>query len=363
MNKNSFYRIIVLALFATAVAWHILTVAESSYTAIAPDFNLEQLEEKDEEAEQVDEDIQTEDDLQSNVFERNEEIKDEPQEVVYKEVDLDENQVDEDIQTEDDLQNKVFESYNSYPIEKIERNDEIKDAPQQEVVYKEVDLDEKLTVGGVISETNKERQREKKTVLNENENLKIAAQIKLNDLFAFQYFAHDNESGEMGADYLANLVSYEYILIGENLALGNFEDDQDLVQAWMDSPGHRSNILRDGYTEIGVALKEGKFDGKKVWIAVQIFGTPLSKCSRPDEELESQVEEKNIFLEILKNEIDYLTEQLTNSNLSTEQYNEMAERYNLIVEDYNDTVLEVETLLDLLNEQIDIFNDCVKEIN
>lgn len=322
MNKNSFYRILILAFFATLVAWHILTVAENSYIEIIPDYNVEQ----------------------------------------FEKIKIEEDKAKEDTQPEEIYQERKFEGGDFYYIDKIERNEKL-DSETKEVVNEEVIVNEKLTKEGVIFQTNNERLKEDKKILTESEKLTIAAQIKLNDLFMYQYFAHSNESGQMGAEDLANIVGYEYILIGENLALGNFEDDEDLVKAWMDSPGHRSNILRDGYTEIGIALKEGYFKDEKVWIAVQIFGTPLSECSKPDKELEYEIDEKNNFLKIVQNEITYLNEQLTQQDLSREQYNELAEQYNILIEQYNSNVLEVELLVDLFNEQIDIFNECVEKIN
>ena len=45
-------------------------------------------------------------------------------------------------------------------------------------------------------------------------------------------------------------------MIGENLATG-YCAPQDVVTGWMNSPGHRANILRPEFNEIGVAYIEG----------------------------------------------------------------------------------------------------------
>lgn len=360
MNTTSFYRIIILALFATLIAWHILTVAENSYIEIIPDYNLEHLEEINVEKHEIVDDIQPQEVNQERKFEgdnfylieeieRSKKPESELNEVVSEEV------VSEEVVPEEIVHKEVILEQK---IAKEEVVLQVNEEKQEELV-----LNEKLSKEGVIFQTNEERLKENKNILTKSEKLTIAAQIKLNDLFTYQYFAHSNESGQMGAEDLAKIVGYEYILIGENLALGNFEDDRDLVEAWMNSPGHRSNILRDGYTEIGVALKEGYFEDEKVWIAVQIFGTPLSNCSKPDKELEDEIEEKSNFLETTQNEITYLNEQLIQEGLTREQYNELAERYNILIERYNNNVLEVELLVDLFNEQIDIFNKCVQELN
>jgi uncharacterized protein YkwD len=46
---------------------------------------------------------------------------------------------------------------------------------------------------------------------------------------------------------------YRYRLIGENLALG-YRSSQSVVNGWMNSPGHRENILTSGFDEVGIAL-------------------------------------------------------------------------------------------------------------
>ena len=64
--------------------------------------------------------------------------------------------------------------------------------------------------------------------------------------------------------------------------MGNFKNDQDLVSAWLNSPGHRANILNTRFTEIGTAVLKGFYEGREVWMAVQEFGLPLSSCPNPD---------------------------------------------------------------------------------
>jgi hypothetical protein len=58
----------------------------------------------------------------------------------------------------------------------------------------------------------------------------------------------------------------------------------------MNSLGHRANILRAGYTEIGVAVARGTFENKTVWLAVQEFGTPATICVKPAETLSERIE-------------------------------------------------------------------------
>jgi uncharacterized protein YkwD len=113
-----------------------------------------------------------------------------------------------------------------------------------------------LDAEGVIALTNQERRNGGVGKLTANTKLTKAAEMKLKDMFDRQYFEHISPDGK-GPSYLAQKAGYEYIVIGENLALGNFKNDAALVQAWMDSPGHRENILNYRYSEIGVAVGQG----------------------------------------------------------------------------------------------------------
>ena len=167
-----------------------------------------------------------------------------------------------------------------------------------------------LTAAGVLSETNRHRAIDGLPALTANATLDAAAQNKLDDMFARQYFDHVSPTGEGPADVVTD-VNYQYIRVGENLALGNFDDDTDLVQAWMDSPGHRENILKQGFDEIGIAVGRGRFDGHTTWLAVQTFAKPLSACPDVDTGLQkkfettlAQYDAANAQLESRRAEID-----------------------------------------------------------
>jgi hypothetical protein len=155
-----------------------------------------------------------------------------------------------------------------------------------------------LTTAGILAETNRQRATEQLPALAANATLDQAAQKKVADMFARHYFAHEAPDGTGPAD-LVDSVHYEYIRVGENLALGNFESDAVLVQAWMDSPGHRANIMHEGFSELGLAVGRGDFEGTEVWLAVQTFGAPLSDCPAVDQNLQKQ-------FEALKNKLDGL---------------------------------------------------------
>ena len=172
-----------------------------------------------------------------------------------------------------------------------------------------VEQEAKLTKAGVLNETNRHRASAKLQPLRGNATLDKAAQQKLDDLFKQQYFDHVSPNGTKPAD-LVDGVGYQYIKVGENLALGNFKDDTVLVQAWMDSPGHRANIMHAQFQELGIAVGQGSFEGHKTWIGVQTFAMPASACPTPDSRLEKEYKEQEARLEVLGSELKNLQSQL-----------------------------------------------------
>ena len=75
--------------------------------------------------------------------------------------------------------------------------------------------------------------------------------------------------------YWFQMVGYNYAAAGENLAV-NFTDSQDVVRAWMNSEGHRKNILNQKFTEVGIGMATGEYQGRATTFIVQLFGRPLA---------------------------------------------------------------------------------------
>ena len=218
-----------------------------------------------------------------------------------------------------------------------------------------------LTKAGIIEWTNIQRGNYNLPPLSENTNLDKAANIKMQDMFKNQYFAHTSPSGDMGAGELAEGAGYQFIIIGENLAMGNFANDEEVVQAWMDSPGHRENILNPKYQEIGVAAGKGTFEGKNTWIAVQIFGLPLASCPKPDEEILADIENYQSEENTISQKIDLLLTEIKNMRPKRgELYNQKVAEYNNLVSQYNTLQEKTKILVANYNNQVAIFNECVK---
>jgi uncharacterized protein YkwD len=131
--------------------------------------------------------------------------------------------------------------------------------------------------GAVISFTNKERTNNGLITLVENKTLTEAAQLKANDMVQNGYFAHYSPTNVSPWHWFTQ-AGYTYQKAGENLAV-NFTESKDVFDAWMNSPTHRANIVKDGYTEIGIASAEGMYKGKKATFVVQLFASPKIESS------------------------------------------------------------------------------------
>jgi uncharacterized protein YkwD len=95
-----------------------------------------------------------------------------------------------------------------------------------------------------------------------NAKLATAAQRHAGDMVSRGYFSHTAPGGTDFIDRIAGTgytQGVRYWLVGENLAWGSgsLSTPSQLVQAWMDSPSHRQNLLRDRYREVGLGAVSG----------------------------------------------------------------------------------------------------------
>jgi len=124
----------------------------------------------------------------------------------------------------------------------------------------------------VVDLTNDERVDLAAVPLQRNVLLDQAAQQKAQHMAKNEYFAHFAPDGTTPWSFFKS-SGYVYAHAGENLAI-HFTDSTEVVEAWMQSPAHRKNIVDPKYTEIGVGTAKGTFDGYDTVYVVQLFGTP-----------------------------------------------------------------------------------------
>ncbi len=124
----------------------------------------------------------------------------------------------------------------------------------------------------IIALTNRVRVENGLTPLDPAQALAISAQGRAQDMSEKQYFSHVSPEGKRLDDFLKN-AHYDYAEAGENLAIG-FSDANDVVDAWMKSPGHYANLVKPSYEQIGVGLEGGVYDGQPTVFVAQHFGKP-----------------------------------------------------------------------------------------
>lgn len=128
----------------------------------------------------------------------------------------------------------------------------------------------------VATLSNKNREEANLKSLTYNTVLEEAARQKAEDMMIRGYFAHTSPEGLTPWHWIKE-AGYSYEYAGENLAI-NFSDSVDVTKAWMESPGHRANILSSHFTEIGVATVKGYVGGRETVFVVEMFGKPLERA-------------------------------------------------------------------------------------
>jgi uncharacterized protein YkwD len=216
-----------------------------------------------------------------------------------------------------------------------------------------------LTRAGIVAATNIQRTMNGGLAsLSENVLLDQIASERLDDMIAKQYFAHVSPSSS-SAETVAKTDGYNYIALGENLALGNFKGDTGVVAAWMASPGHRANILNTRYTEIGVAAKKTIFDGAETWLAVQIFGRPASDCPAPDAALKPSIDVAEAQLMDMWDKLKTQQAAIDVRPRSGAGYNNAVSSYNALAAAYNVLLGETKTNISSYNVAIKAYNTCI----
>lgn len=171
----------------------------------------------------------------------------------------------------------------------------------------------------LIDFTNEVRASNTVAPLKPNAYLERAAQEKAEDMAKRGYFSHVSPDGK-NPWYWFNKAGYNYAFAGENLAI-HFFDSQDLMEAWMESPSHRSNILNKNFTEIGIGVAQGYFAGKETVYIVQFFGKPLSKVTTTPTLETKEIKPKETGTETQKVQPTQITPEMfaANNNVSPEE--------------------------------------------
>jgi uncharacterized YkwD family protein len=102
----------------------------------------------------------------------------------------------------------------------------------------------------VVELTNQERAKNGLPALKIDTELSKVAREKSNDMQAKNYFSHTSPTYGSPFDMMKQF-GIDYRAAGENIAMGQ-RSPEEVVKAWMNSEGHRKNILSSNFTHIGV---------------------------------------------------------------------------------------------------------------
>jgi uncharacterized YkwD family protein len=121
----------------------------------------------------------------------------------------------------------------------------------------------------VVSLVNKERAAAGLSPLTENTELDKIATLKSEDMVKMNYFSHTSPTYGSPFEMLSQF-GVGYSAAGENIAYGQ-ATPAEVMNGWMNSPGHKANILNVNFTQIGVGIAK-KSNGQLYW--TQTFTRP-----------------------------------------------------------------------------------------
>lgn len=140
-----------------------------------------------------------------------------------------------------------------------------------------------ISVGNVIALMNEYRAQHNLPPLREDPRLAQAARDRVRHMEELSYWSHEAPDGMSPFVWLA-ARDYPYWTAGENLASG-FETARLLVESWMESRGHRANIMADKFEDCGVAIIDGTTTGpgtgKSVVVLFGATRSPETASSQP----------------------------------------------------------------------------------
>jgi len=114
----------------------------------------------------------------------------------------------------------------------------------------------------VFTLVNQERAKQGLAALKENVELSKVARTKSEDMAKNNYFSHTSPTYGSPFDMMKQF-GITYTAAGENIAMGQ-PTATSVMNGWMNSPGHRANILSKDFTEIGVGLAKNA-NGSIYW--------------------------------------------------------------------------------------------------
>ncbi len=174
-----------------------------------------------------------------------------------------------------DTLNKIAEKYSTTTTKIIASNPQIKNAnsikPGQKLI---IPTQNGTSVNDYEKEVarlvNAERAKRGLQTLKLDTHISKVARLKCQNMILKNYFSHTSPT--YGSPFrMMESFGVKFSAAGENIAYGQ-KTPAEVMTSWMNSPGHRANILSSTYTTIGVGVATSK-SGVKYW--TQMFTKPL----------------------------------------------------------------------------------------
>jgi hypothetical protein len=134
-----------------------------------------------------------------------------------------------------------------------------------------------ITPVDLFNQTNQQRTANGLPALKLNAKLNQSAYLKGQNMFSENYWAHVSPSG-IQPWYWFTQAGYAYSYAGENLAK-DFETTTGTIAGWMNSPGHKANILNSHYTEVGFSVLNGTLVGGQTTLVVAHYAAPAATAT------------------------------------------------------------------------------------
>ena len=115
----------------------------------------------------------------------------------------------------------------------------------------------------VLDLVNNERAKNGLSALEWSSELAVVARAHSQDMLERGFFSHTNPDGQSPFDRM-RAAGISYRTAGENIAAGQ-RTPAEVVEAWMNSEGHRANILNASYTKLGVGYVSGNGAYSTYW--------------------------------------------------------------------------------------------------
>lgn len=134
---------------------------------------------------------------------------------------------------------------------------------------------------------NQERVRRNLSSLFTHRSLVTAATQKSQDMIDRDFFAHVDPDGNYVWTRIVAAGYTPYQILGENLAI-DFSTSEGMVQAWIDSPSHRANLLHPDFVDQGLAALYGDYQGRFTNLTTSLFGKLAQTQTPPPPAVKSQ---------------------------------------------------------------------------